>query len=353
MSISTSSVPGTLENILVGGAPTQTFPGTYAVTADFVPDDTTMYATLTGIPVGNFVIGKASAVFSFTGTSAAYNLKPHPASGTAAGVESPTPADLTSLLSLDYRSLATNSVSSSAPILPGTYTVLASFAGNTNYGAVSRFNTGKTVLISKTTPAFNQLSSPAIVIGTSKTTLSGKISSAFAIPTGAIKITIDGVSVTAEIQATGNFSAAFPTAKLGVGAHTITYAFGGSSIVGAASASGKLTVTLAIKLLFKNTLAYKKGSIITVKFEADDANGKDVDSTTRTAAATAIASVATPGLRHPLPAGSSPGGKFTVSADHATFTLKLSTAGLISGQYLLYFTLSGDSVEHALTFIIA
>ena len=41
VSISTSSVPGTVANILTGGAATQTTAGTYAVTASFVPTDTT------------------------------------------------------------------------------------------------------------------------------------------------------------------------------------------------------------------------------------------------------------------------------------------------------------------------
>ena len=37
-----------MANILTGGAATQTNAGTYAVTADFVPTDTTNYNTLTG-----------------------------------------------------------------------------------------------------------------------------------------------------------------------------------------------------------------------------------------------------------------------------------------------------------------
>ncbi|MEI6536689.1 MAG: hypothetical protein WCN98_15190, partial [Verrucomicrobiaceae bacterium] len=42
--------------ILTGGASTQTAAGTYAVTADFVPTDTTNYNTLTSLAAGNFVI---------------------------------------------------------------------------------------------------------------------------------------------------------------------------------------------------------------------------------------------------------------------------------------------------------
>ena len=46
--------------MLTGGAATKTTAGTYAVTADFVPTDTTNYNTLTGLSAGNFVISKAT-----------------------------------------------------------------------------------------------------------------------------------------------------------------------------------------------------------------------------------------------------------------------------------------------------
>ena len=54
--ITDSLVPGTVQNIRIGGAADQTNGGSYAVTADFVPDDTTNYNTLTALSVGNFTI---------------------------------------------------------------------------------------------------------------------------------------------------------------------------------------------------------------------------------------------------------------------------------------------------------
>src|SRR5205823_2919934 len=62
VSISTSSVPGTVANILTGGAATQTNAGTYAVTADFVPNDTNNYNSLTGLSAGDFVIDKVHLI---------------------------------------------------------------------------------------------------------------------------------------------------------------------------------------------------------------------------------------------------------------------------------------------------
>jgi len=54
--ITASSVPGEVQNILTGGAATQTAAGTYAVTADFVPTDTANYNTLIALSAGNFRI---------------------------------------------------------------------------------------------------------------------------------------------------------------------------------------------------------------------------------------------------------------------------------------------------------
>jgi hypothetical protein len=51
-------VAGVVSNILTGGAATQTNAGTYGVTADFTPADTTNYNSLTGASAGNFVINQ-------------------------------------------------------------------------------------------------------------------------------------------------------------------------------------------------------------------------------------------------------------------------------------------------------
>jgi len=54
-----SSVPGTVANLQTGGAPSQTTVGTYAVTADFVPNDTADYYPLPSLSAGNFSITPA------------------------------------------------------------------------------------------------------------------------------------------------------------------------------------------------------------------------------------------------------------------------------------------------------
>ena len=54
--ITTSSVPGTVANILTGGAATQTTAAVYPVTADFVPSDAVNYNSLLTQSAGNYTI---------------------------------------------------------------------------------------------------------------------------------------------------------------------------------------------------------------------------------------------------------------------------------------------------------
>ena len=71
VAVSVSSVPGSAQGILTGGAASQTGAGTYAVTANFVPTDTTDYNTLTGLSAGNFVINQATPVINTPPTASA------------------------------------------------------------------------------------------------------------------------------------------------------------------------------------------------------------------------------------------------------------------------------------------
>ncbi|SDS08715.1 MBG domain-containing protein [Gramella sp. MAR_2010_147] len=72
VSISASSVLGTVTNILTGGSASQTNANTYAVTANFVPNDAANYNTLTALPTGNFTIVKAASFTTVTITGAPF-----------------------------------------------------------------------------------------------------------------------------------------------------------------------------------------------------------------------------------------------------------------------------------------
>jgi hypothetical protein len=62
-----SSVPGAAANVNYNGLSTApTNAATYALTADFVPSDTTDYNTLPGLPAGNFVIQQATPTITWS-----------------------------------------------------------------------------------------------------------------------------------------------------------------------------------------------------------------------------------------------------------------------------------------------
>ncbi|GFE56990.1 S8 family serine peptidase [Geobacter sp. AOG1] len=132
VAISTSSVPGSVANILTGGATTQTNAGNYAVTADFVPADTANYANLTGLSAGNFLIGKASQAITFAALS----------DKTAGAPAFDVTASADSGLTVGFSSLTTSvcTVTGSTVTLTnlaGICTIRASQGGNDNFNAAT------------------------------------------------------------------------------------------------------------------------------------------------------------------------------------------------------------------------
>ncbi len=96
------------------------------------------------------------------------------------------------------------------------------------------------------TPSWSGLSAPTISFGTAGVTLSGEIGGpASLIPSGNVAITLDGVTETAAIDTTtGDFSASFNTAALGVAAspYTVSYSYAGDENF----AAGRNTTTLTV-----------------------------------------------------------------------------------------------------------
>lgn len=147
----TSSVPGTINNVLVGGSASQTNVGTYAVTANFTPDDAVNYNTLTGASAGNFVINKATPTLSVTNSPITYDGAPH--SATVTGSVTGT---VSNVLTGGFIS-RTNA---------GTYAVTANFvpADTANYNSLTGTPAGNFV-INKATPVLSVTNSPVTYNG--------------------------------------------------------------------------------------------------------------------------------------------------------------------------------------------
>ena len=134
----------------------------------------------------------------------------------------------------------------SLTVVTSPHAIAYSYAGNANFNAAMPGS--GSVTVSMVTPAFSNLSSPAISYGTASTAISGKISSGGRVPSGSVSVTINGVTQPANIQANGNFSVNFNTGSLGVAGspYPIAYAYAGDANFNAATpGSGSLTVNKA------------------------------------------------------------------------------------------------------------
>src|SRR5262249_43463148 len=106
--------------------------GTYNITITIKHKGTPAQVVMT-----TGVVGKTNANISITGVNTTYDSAGHAASGTAAGVESPTPANLTSELHLFYSSDGGNTFTTAAPVNAGTYEVYYTFDGDTDYNTIA------------------------------------------------------------------------------------------------------------------------------------------------------------------------------------------------------------------------
>jgi hypothetical protein len=158
------SVSGSASNVVTGGAATQTNAGSYAVTADFTPVDTTNYSSLTGASAGNFIISKATPTLSVTNSPVIYSGSAQAAivSGSVSGSAS----------NIKYNGSGT------APTDAATYTITADFTptDTTNYNSLTSASAGN-LIINKATPTLSVTNSPVTYDGTAKSaTVSGSVS---------------------------------------------------------------------------------------------------------------------------------------------------------------------------------
>lgn len=112
-------------------------------------------------------------------------------------------------------------------------------------------STSVVVNVTQAIPTFSNLSSPTITAGQASTAISGTLKSGLLIPAGdTISITLNGVTQTAIVDASGNFTTNFATASLTAAGspYTITFAFArdNANFAASATASSTLTVNLAI-----------------------------------------------------------------------------------------------------------
>ncbi len=180
----------------------------------------------------------------------------------------------------------TASITATANGVGGSYSVLATTSG---VATAASFGLTNIVLL---TPTFSHLTSPTIVYGTPTTILTGHIGSGTSYPSGSsVSITLNSVTQTAPVDASGDFTTTFSTAALGVSSspYTVTYFFAGNANFGSATdTSTTLTVTPAMLAITANNDSKTYGTLKTFTSTAFSetglvtANGDTITSVTET-----------------------------------------------------------------------
>ena len=253
VAVTVSSVPGSVANILTGGAAAQTGVGTYAVTADFVPTDTADYNSLLAQAAGNFVISKAAATIVVTPYNVTYDGTAHTATGTATGVLG---ENLSSELNL---SGTTHTAAGSYPSDSWTFTDTTGNYNNASATVADTINAAQSAIA--LTSSLNPAPLGTIVTFTATVT---SVSSPAITPTGLVEFSTNGVEFDGPVVLSGG-TATMSTALLPQGSNTIVaqYLSSGNFFPSADSLVETVTVETPITLGVKNN----GDGTVTVTFE--------------------------------------------------------------------------------------
>jgi hypothetical protein len=134
VTVNAGAVAGSAANIKYNGGAAPSNAGTYPITADFTPTDTTNYNTLTGASAGSMVINKATPTLTSVGGPYTYDAAVHTVTVNAGAVDG-------SATNIKYNGGA-------APSATGTYPITADFTptDGANYNSVTGASAGSMVI---------------------------------------------------------------------------------------------------------------------------------------------------------------------------------------------------------------
>ena len=221
------------------GSTAPTAAGTYTVVATFA--GSADYALASNSTT--FSISQATPTVAVSDNSGTYNGSPFSASATVTGLSGPAAATLEGVSpTFEYyqgSGIGGTDLGSTAPTAVGTYTVVATFAGSTDYALASD---STTFTISQATPT--------VAVTDNSGTYNGSPFSASATVTGVngpAAATLEGVSPTFEYYVGSGIGGADlgSTAPTAVGTYTVVASFAGSTDYASASDSTTFTISPA------------------------------------------------------------------------------------------------------------
>ncbi len=263
-----SSVPGTFTYTPGVGTFLNAGAG-QVLSASFTPTDTTDYNTAASTLTIN--VNKATPTLNVSAPGGAYNGTPFPASVAIDGITNSSETALegvTPFLAY-YVGSSTSGISlgSTPPTQPGTYTVVAGFAGNTNYAstrsAPATFTIGRgSATIALTSPG------GSAVFGQSVTFVARV--EAPGTPEGTVTFSDGGIPMDT-IPLGGSGQATLAISSLALGSHTITASYSGDAdILGVQSSATDLSVAPdGTRVVLVPQAIFKKKKVVSVGLKAE------------------------------------------------------------------------------------
>ncbi|MFI5459716.1 MAG: Ig-like domain repeat protein, partial [Isosphaerales bacterium] len=257
----------------LSAAPSQA--GSYTVLASFA--GSTDYTT--GSALANVTITQATPAVGVSDPGGTYNDTAFPATATVAGVSGSAASSLEGVIpSLSYYSGTYTSAAqlsgltplSAAPSQAGSYTVLASFAGSTDYTARSAL---ANFTVAKATPSLNLASSGGSAVFGQPVTFVATVAAAVTgagTPGGTVTF-LDGTNPLATVPLDGSGRATLTTSDLGLGSHSITTTYnGGAGFLGVQSGSAPESVAQAgTQVVLVRHPVFKKKKLVSVGLTAE------------------------------------------------------------------------------------
>jgi hypothetical protein len=200
-------------------------------------------------------------------------------------------------------------------------------------------------------PAFGNLSSPTIIFGTASVTLSGTVAAGSLFPAGqVVSVKVNGVTRSATVRADGSFAATFATQALAAGSYAVSYRFAGGGLFLPAAGGGTLTVSYTAAVVTPPVPTTRHGNPLLLLLRVSDAAGRSAGSAGLAVTAVGLAPAATPSALQPArPSwGRARGNELLFFS--GVYLYLLDTAGLGPGQYLFFFTVQGDPLQHSVLF---
>jgi large repetitive protein len=193
----------------VSGTPLSAAPsniGTYTVVANFTSSDPNY--TSGGTAQTAFTIGKTPPTLSVTDTGGTYNGSVFPATVAIAGVDGQFAGSLEGVTpTVTYYSSSGTSLGGAAPSAAGNYTVVASFAGSSDY---SNANAQTTFTINAAAAAiqFTTITTIPNLLALNQTeTITVHVSAPGVVNQGTVTFSVDGHSVSAAVNGNGDATA--------------------------------------------------------------------------------------------------------------------------------------------------